>query len=109
MGKIYIGQHSKNDNSLNKLDESYWASGIKINNAFTVTAEIPFSFSVLPYSVKQLREAKHHFELPKSDGVYVHLDVAMSGVGTASCGPALIKEYQAPKKGNNTFRIILNK
>ena len=22
---------------------------------------------------------------------------------------ALIKEYQAPKKGNNTFRIILNK
>lgn len=87
----------------------YGSERLKINNAFTVTAEIPFSFSVLPYSVKQLREAKHHFELPKSNGVYVHLDVAMSGVGTASCGPALIKEYQAPKKGNNTFRIILNK
>ena len=87
----------------------YGSERLKINNAFTVTAEIPFSFSVLPYSVKQLREAKHHFELPKSDGVYVHLDVAMSGVGTASCGPVLAKKYQAPKKGKNMFRIILNK
>lgn len=33
-GKIYIGQHSKSDNSLTELDTSYWASGIKINNAF---------------------------------------------------------------------------
>lgn len=33
-GKIYIGQHKKNDNSLSELDTTYWASGVKINNAF---------------------------------------------------------------------------
>lgn len=87
----------------------YGSERLKIDNAFTITAEKPFSFSVLPYSVEQLRKAKHHFELPKSDRVYVHLDVAMSGVGTASCGPKLAEKYQAPKKGKNTFRIILNK
>ena len=87
----------------------YGSERLKIDNVFTITAEKPFSFSVLPYSVEQLREAKHHFELPKSNSVYVHLDVAMSGVGTASCGPKLAEKYQAPKKGKNTFRIILNK
>lgn len=46
-GKIYIGQHSKNDNSLNKLDESYWASGIKINNAFKKYGYNNFSREIL--------------------------------------------------------------
>ena len=32
-GKIYIGQHSKSDGSLEEMDESYWGSGIKIINA----------------------------------------------------------------------------
>ena len=31
--KVYIGQHKKLNNSLTELDKSYWASGIKINNA----------------------------------------------------------------------------
>ena len=78
-------------------------------NGITVTAEKPFSFSVLPYSTKQLRETKHHFELAKSDGVYVHLDIAMSGVGTNSCGPRLAEAYRAPKQGENTFRIQMTK
>lgn len=33
-GKIYVGQHSKSDCSMEELDTSYWASGIKINLAF---------------------------------------------------------------------------
>ncbi len=72
-----------------------------------ITAEKPFSFSVLPYSTAQLASARHDFELPESDAVYVNLDIAMSGIGTASCGPALAKLYHAPNKGKNTFRILL--
>lgn len=34
-------------------------------------------------------------------------DVAMSGVGTNSCGPELAQKYRAPKKGRNKFRIVL--
>ena len=53
--------------------------------------------------------AKHDFELPESDGIYVNTDIAMSGVGTASCGPELMDKYKAPKEGHNKFRIKLLK
>ncbi len=87
---------------------SHFASTRLIVDGFAeVTAEKPFSFSVLPYSTEQLKAAKHDFELPESDGVYINLDVAMSGIGTNSCGPELSEAYRAPKEGSNTFRILL--
>ena len=72
-----------------------------------ITAENPFSFSVIPYSAEMLALSAHDFELPETDSVYVSLDVAMSGVGTNSCGPELAQKYRAPKKGRNKFRIVL--
>jgi beta-galactosidase len=63
---------------------------------------------VLPYSTAQIKGVAHDFELPQSDGVYVNLDLAMSGVGTASCGPELRKEYRASKEGKITFRFELS-
>lgn len=78
-----------------------------LGSRLKVTAEKPFSFSVLPWSTEELTETAHDFELPPSKRVYVNLDLAMSGVGTASCGPELQKDYRAAKKGRNTFRIEL--
>ena len=72
-----------------------------------ITAENPFSFSVLPYSAQTLTGAKHDFELHEDGNVYVSLDIAMSGVGSNSCGPELEQEYQAPKEGKNKFRILI--
>lgn len=72
-----------------------------------IVAEKPFSFSVIPYSVEQLIGAAHDFELRADGAAYVSLDVAMSGVGTASCGPQLAEKYRAPREGENTFRILL--
>ena len=86
----------------------YGTTRLTLSNGLTVTADKPFSFSVLPYSTAQIKSATHDFELPKSDGVYVNLDLAMSGVGTASCGPELRKEYRALKEGKITFRFELN-
>jgi hypothetical protein len=74
-------------------------------NGVKIVAEKAFSFSALPYSTKQLKSAAHDFELPKSKGIYVNIDAAMSGIGTASCGPELKEEYRAPKSGNITFRL----
>ena len=85
------------------------ATRLTLANGLTVAADKAFSFSVLPYSTEQLKGANHDFELPVSDGVYVNLDLAMSGVGTASCGPALKEEYRAPREGNITFRLTLVK
>ena len=42
--------------------------------------------SVLPWSDLQLTCAAHPNELPESDGVYVHLDTKVTGLGGSSCG-----------------------
>ncbi len=85
----------------------FGATKLSIEGAMEITAKRAFSFSVLPYSTAQLSATKHDFELGESDGTYVHLDIAMSGIGSNSCGPQLAEAYWAPKKGENYFRILL--
>lgn len=87
---------------------SHFASTeVAFDNGIQITAEKPFSFSVLPYSAQTLASTTHDFELKEDGNVYVSLDIAMSGVGTNSCGPELGKEYRAPKEGRNKFRITV--
>ncbi len=83
----------------------YGTTKLSLANGITVTADKALSFSVLPYSTSQIKSAAHDFELPKIDGTYVNIDLAMSGIGTASCGPELKEEYRAPKEGKITFRL----
>ena len=85
----------------------YAATRLSFKKGLNVTADRAFSFSVLPYSTQQIKLAAHNFELPVGDGVYVNIDAAMSGIGTASCGPELRKEYRTPKAGKITFRLEL--
>ena len=80
---------------------------LRFDNGLRITAEQPFSFSVLPYSAQTSAATAHDFELQSGENVYVHLDIAMSGVGTNSCGPELAEKYRAPKTGRNRFRIWL--
>jgi len=87
----------------------FGSTALEIEKLFEITAEKPFSFSVLPYSVDELIKARHDFELPEPSGVYVSVDVAMSGIGTNSCGPELAEKYRAPKQGSNSFYIKLKK
>ena len=85
---------------------SHFAStSLRLANGINIKAKKPFSFSVLPYSTKQIKSVKHDFELPKSDAVYINIDIAMSGIGSFSCGSELEKKYRTPKRGRNTFRI----
>ena len=59
-----------------------------------VTAEKPFSFNASPYSIREIQNAKHDFELPESSGIFLHIDYRMSGVGSGSCGPELYEPYR---------------
>ena len=68
-----------------------------------------FSFNVLPYSEKDLLNAKHNYELIKDGNVYIDIDYFMSGVGSHSCGPVLDKKYQTPDSGDIEFVITFNK
>ncbi|MBO4979532.1 MAG: hypothetical protein J6D16_03915 [Clostridia bacterium] len=83
---------------------SHYASRyLSVKEAFALTAEKPFSFSVNPYTTRQLFDSGHVFALPRNDFVNVCIDLAMRGVGSHSCGPSLPTEYEIPRKGKNTF------
>ena len=86
---------------------SHYASRyLYVKDLFTLTAEKPFSFSVNPYTTRQLYETTHNFDLPENDFVNVCVDLAMRGVGSHSCGPELDKKYEIPKEGKNVFKIV---
>ncbi|KAM0807456.1 putative Glycosyl hydrolases family 2, TIM barrel domain-containing protein [Seiridium cardinale] len=54
------------------------------------------SFSAMNYSAKDLDEAKHPYELEKlkREDTVLRLDWFHHGLGTASCGPATLPQYQ---------------
>lgn len=54
----------------------------------------PFSFNASRYTLQELTEKKHNYELEESGHVIFHLDYAMSGIGSCICGPKLLEKYQ---------------
>ncbi len=67
--------------------------------ALNVAGASPFDFSLTPYSVDDLWRTRHWDCLPKFSeakqaGVYLHLDIAQRGLGTASCGPDTAESYR---------------
>ncbi len=53
-----------------------------------------FEFSAIPYSSIELTKAMHNFEIPESDKTVFTLNYKVSGVGSNSCGPLLLKKYR---------------
>ena len=49
-------------------------------------AKDKMSFSALPWSDNTIAMANHPHELPQSDNTYLHLDMAITGLGGNSCG-----------------------
>lgn len=77
-------------------------------NVFEVNAaDTPFSFNVSNYTAEQLTEAKHNYELKKSEYTVLVVDYKQNGIGSASCGPALAKEYNFNDK-KFRFNLIIN-
>lgn len=53
-----------------------------------------FSFSASEYTQEMLEKTAHNFELQKAEDIILCVDGRMSGIGSGSCGPHLIEEYQ---------------
>ncbi|WOO43615.1 glycoside hydrolase family 2 TIM barrel-domain containing protein [Rubellicoccus peritrichatus] len=60
----------------------------------TVTGAVDMEFSVSYYTPADLFSATHTHELKPRDKVFLSLDAVHSGLGTGSCGPATLPEYQ---------------
>lgn len=57
-------------------------------------AEKPFSFNASCYTQEKLENTAHNYELEESDSIVFCLDYALNGIGSNSCGPALLEKYQ---------------
>lgn len=56
-------------------------------------ADRAFEFSALHYTMEEMYEKAHAFELEKSDSTEVMVCYKNRGVGSNSCGPALSRKY----------------
>jgi beta-galactosidase len=64
------------------------------DSQLTVTADSIFGFSATPYDDRNIDAASHINELVDDGLITVHLDVAQTGVGSATCGPDVLLRYQ---------------
>ena len=77
-------------------------NGVKVETAGDV------AFSLTPWTEREMRDARHEWELPASNRTVAHFDAIQQGVGNGSCGPGPLNEYkvQQGKKYTNTVRFI---
>ena len=63
------------------------------------------------YTDENIENAKHPFELEKSDDVNIHLDYLHSGLGSNSCGEEQLPQYKVKRQDFDmkfTFQIVKN-
>jgi len=53
-----------------------------------------FDLTARPWTSEQLDAARHPIDLVASDHVWLNLDLAQNGIGTASCGPGVLESYR---------------
>jgi beta-galactosidase len=56
--------------------------------------DAPFSFNTSHYTQEELTRAAHNFELTPCNDTILCLDYRQSGIGSNSCGPALMDKYR---------------
>lgn len=88
----------------NKTDVR-WAALTDANGAGLLLAGAQsFEVSVHPFTVQNLDQAKHTFELEWRDEVTLYIDCAQSGLGSAACGPGVLPQYELK---DDTYRYTV--
>jgi beta-galactosidase len=59
-----------------------------------VEGEPTIDLTVRPWTSEQLDQARHPTDLVPGDRVWVNLDLAQQGIGSASCGPGVLPAYR---------------
>jgi hypothetical protein len=58
------------------------------------SGSVPLEVSAHFFTTRDLAQARHTCDLKKRDCVSLHLDYRQRGLGSASCGPDTLPEYQ---------------
>ena len=56
--------------------------------------EPTFELTARPWTTEQLDQARHTPELVGGDRIWVNVDHAQHGIGSASCGPGVLPAYR---------------
>lgn len=70
---------------------------VELNNSrygIVASAEKAFSFNASYYTQEELEKKTHNYELIESDSVVFCVDYALNGIGSNSCGPAVLEQYR---------------
>lgn len=71
-----------------------------------IEGDAPFEFNASLYTIEELANKMHNYELEKSGTVTLCIDYKQSGVGSNSCGPELLEKYRMDdRKFNWKFRL----
>lgn len=82
----------------NHINVSYLLLSGDNGSKLQFSAEQPFEFSALHYTMEELDRAEHAYERKQSDTTEVMLCYKNRGIGSASCGPALSEQYRITDK-----------
>jgi beta-galactosidase len=75
-------------------------------NGIRVEGEPTFDLTARPWTSEQLDAARHPTDLHPGDCVWVNLDLAQQGIGSASCGPGVLPAYRLdPAPASFTVRL----
>lgn len=71
---------------------------LKMNSGLEFIGSSEFEFNVSEYTSEALTKAMHIDELHKNGKTNLRIDYKVSGIGSASCGPALMDQYRLNKR-----------
>lgn len=74
--------------------------------SLSAVSEKAFSFQASVYTQEELTEKAHNYELTPSGCTVLCLDYRQDGIGSASCGPELLKKYRFDEE-EFTFEVRL--
>lgn len=78
----------------NRTEVRWLAFHLATERQLVITGCKPFNFSVQRYSTEDLTAAAHRTDLIPRDRVYVNLDDRQLGLGSNSCGPGPLPQYE---------------
>ena len=98
-------QYIRSQDTGNRTDVRWFSVAGKSGGGLKVEAtQQPLSFSVLPYTLDDLMEAKHEFDLPRRPFNTVFVDLKVHGVGgDNSWGARTHEQYTLP--GNESYSL----
>lgn len=90
----------------NRTDVRWMQLADEAGEGLAFRSDVPFQFSVIPFTDECLDTATHINQLRREGVVTVHLDAEQAGVGTATCGPGVLPQYRVPVQ-EYTFRFTI--